>query len=144
MSKRTTGAKALAGMIISIVSAFLMVGSAYGSEVDRVIPVVRDDSGNRIHVEIARDGSRQTATPCISLARPVVEETASPCSIGTLRKRAAQAKVSKPSVVVPEEITARNVKNVFRTLRAALKEKQAFSTVGQATGPEPFRVASQQ
>jgi hypothetical protein len=127
MSRRTAGAKALAGMILSIVSAFLMVGSAYGSEVERVIPVFRDGLGNGIHVEIARDGSRQTATPCVSVARPAAEETDSPCGIGTLRKRAAQAKVSSiPAVAAPGEITARNVKNVFRTLRSALKEKQAL------------------
>lgn len=143
MTKRCRGANALTGILLAVVSVCLSFGVSGASEVERVIPVVRDDLGNGIDVEIARDGSRQTATPCVSVARPPDEASASPCSIGTLRRRAAQGRVSKPAVAVPEEITARNAKGVFKALRAAYREKQALPAVGQAAVPEPVRVATQ-
>ncbi|RJP23967.1 MAG: hypothetical protein C4529_03135 [Deltaproteobacteria bacterium] len=143
MSRRSSGRKAFPGILIAAVCIFLMPGISNAAEPDRVIPIVRDGSGVDIQVEIASDGSRRTATPCVTVARPVAEESESPCSIGTLRRRAAQAKVSRPAVAIPEEITARDAKRAFKALRAAWKGKQALRTAEPAVGQDPVRVASQ-
>lgn len=68
-------------------------------------------------------------------ARPP-EPDASPCSIGTLRRRAAGAKVSR--TVVPEsgEITIRGVKDLLQAFRAARKEKPAVAAAPPATPEE--------
>lgn len=57
------------------------------------------------------------------------EPAASPCSIGTLRRRAAEAKVSRTVVPDPGEITVRGVKGFLKGLRASRKEKPAPAVV---------------
>lgn len=143
MSRRSIGRNALPGILIAAVCVCLMPGISNAAEPDRVIPIVRGGPGVDVQVEIGSDGSRQTATPCVTVARPVAEESESPCSIGTLRRRAAQAKVSRPAVAIPEEITARDAKRAFKAIRAAWKGKQALRTVEPAAGRDPVRVASQ-
>ena len=43
------------------------------SDVERQIPVIRDSAGSGLTMEISREGSRQTATPFLTLNEPTVQ-----------------------------------------------------------------------
>jgi len=135
---------------------FLACGAATASELDRRIPVIRDETGSDVSVEIQGEGSRSTARPCVYASEETVERVtdrmggkidawkasnagaessatydvtsvpaASPCSIETLRRRAAGAKVSRAAVPEPGEITVRSAQGFLKGLRASRKQKPA-------------------
>ena len=62
------------------------------------------------------------------------ELAASPCSIETLRRRAAGAKVSRTAAPGPAEITVSSVRGFLKGLRSSRKEKPAPAVV--VTAPE--------
>ena len=53
--------------------AFLACGAAIASDVERQIPVIRDSAGSGVTMEISREGTRQTATPFLTLSDPTVQ-----------------------------------------------------------------------
>jgi hypothetical protein len=145
--------------------AFPVYNTALAAEVDRQIPVIRDEAGSDVSVEIQDEGSRSTAHPCVYVANETVERVtdrigrkidawkasnagaessatydgtpepgASPCSIETLRRRAAGAKVSRAAVPEPGEITVRSAQGFLKGLRASRKQKPAPAVV--VTSPE--------
>lgn len=128
--------------------AFLAGGAAIASDVERQIPVIRDSAGSGLTVEISREGTRQTATPFLTLTDPtarriegrIARTTArlatklapageaaadstprfSPC--GTLREDSGRPQTSLSSLPpLPGEITIRNVRNFLKGLRASRK-----------------------
>jgi hypothetical protein len=140
--------------------ALLACGAAMASDIERQIPVIRDADGSALTLEISREGTRQTATPFLTLNTPTVqriegriakktdrlaEEIPSKESVagslsgmglaGTPREDSARPETgvsSRPPV--PEEITVRAVKRFLKGLRASRKEKQVPAVV--AAPPE--------
>jgi hypothetical protein len=53
--------------------AFPVYNTALAAEVDRRIPVTRDETGSDVSVEIQGEGSRSTARPCVYVADETVE-----------------------------------------------------------------------
>lgn len=136
--------------------AFLACGAAMASDVERQIPVIRDTAGSGLTTEISREGTRQTATPFLTLYNPTVQRVED--RIGKKTARLA-AKETPPEVTaagslprigltgtpredsgrpettlsslppLPGEITIRNVKNFLKGLRASRKEKPAPAVV---------------
>jgi hypothetical protein len=118
--------------------AFLACGAAYASDVERQIPVIRDAAGSGLTMEFTQEGSRQTATPFLTLNEPTVQRiedriakkfggsTATEIPSGTLREGSGRSETdlsSRPPVL--EEITGRNVQSLLKGLRASRKEKPA-------------------
>jgi len=144
---------------LCLVAAPFAAGFSAASEVDRVIPVLHDDFGSEAFVTISREGERSTATPCVSAAGKsierivervsgkarairagieadpfpggagVAEPAGSPCSIETLRRRAAGKEIPPAVVTVPEEVTLRNVKGFLKAVRAARKGPSGATVV---------------
>jgi hypothetical protein len=140
---------------LAFVLAFL-VGGAAASDVERQIPVIRDAAGSGLTVEISREGTRQTATPFLTLSEPTVQRVGD--RIGKLTDRLA-AKMGSADVSVarpvprgglsgtpgedagpphtalsslpplPGEITIRNVRNFLKGVRASRMEKPAPAVV---------------
>ncbi len=143
-----------------IVLAFALVVlacmDAMAADVGRQIPVVRDSAGSGVTVEISREGSRQTATPFLTVkkltvrrieerigklidrlaAKGISPETVTPDALsrigrtGTPREDSTgsdTALSSRPPV--PKEVTVRGVKNYLGGLRASRKEKPAPAVV---------------
>jgi hypothetical protein len=54
--------------------AFLPCGSAMASDDERQLPVIRDTAGSGLAVEISREGTRQTATPFLTLYHPTIQQ----------------------------------------------------------------------
>jgi hypothetical protein len=158
MKMRSAGRVRRIGFAFAL--AFLACGAAMASDVERQIPVIRDETGSDVSVEIQSEGSRSTARPCLYASKETVERVtdriggkidawkasnagagssaiddgtsepaASPCSIETLRRRAAGAKVSRTVVPDPAEITVRSVRGFLKGLRASRKEKPAPAVV---------------
>ena len=122
--------------------AFLACGAAMASDVERQIPVIRDTAGSGLTMEISREGSRQTATPFLTLNEPTVqriEDRIAKMTAGVAAKeihsvtplgdsgRSETNLSSRPPV--PEEITVRSVKGFLKGLRASRKEKPAPAVV---------------
>jgi hypothetical protein len=57
---------------LAFVLAFLACGAATASDVERQFPVIRDASGSGVTLEISREGTRQTATPFLTLSEPTL------------------------------------------------------------------------
>jgi hypothetical protein len=141
--------------------AFLACGAAMDSDVDRQIPVILDAAGSGLTTEISREGSRQTATPFLTLYNPtlqqiedriirIVEKTdrsaekeippeatagnsLSRVSLaGTLPEGSGRRETNISSVPqMPEEITVRGVKGFLKGVRASRKEKPAPAVVDE-------------
>ncbi len=136
-------------LFVAFAFACLAAVSVFAGEIEREIPVLHDGAGSRLTVDISREGTRQTATPCLlltegSMARASkrVHENAGTTASGepstsaqdrigsireTVRDRIDQARLSHPDIEVPKEITARSVRKLFRSVRASLKERQAVA-----------------
>ncbi|HEY6096429.1 MAG TPA: hypothetical protein VIU83_00135, partial [Candidatus Deferrimicrobium sp.] len=122
------------------------------SDVERQIPVIRDSAGSGLTMEISREGSRQTATPFLTLSDTTVQRIedriaqtadrlaakAAPAgetvadSIprlvpdGTPREDSGRSQTSLASLPpLPGEITIRTLKNFLKGVRASRKEKPA-------------------
>jgi len=139
--------------------AFLARGAAMASDVERQIPVIRDNAGSGLTTEISREGTRQTATPFLLLYNPtvqeiedrivrIVKETARLAAKETPPEATAAGSLSRVGLTgtpredsgrpettlsslppLPGEITIRNVKNFLKGLRASRKEKPAPAVV---------------
>ena len=162
MKIRTAGRVQRIGLAaLAFALVFLACGAAMASDVERQIPVVRDTAGSGLTVEISREGTRQTATPFLTLYNPTVqriedrivpkttrlaskeipsEETAagSPSRIsltGTPQEDSGRPDTTLSSLPpVSGEITVRSVRGFLKGLRASRKEKPAPAVV--VTVPE--------
>ena len=122
--------------------AFFACGGAMASDVERQITVTRDTEGSGLTTEISREGTRQTATPFLTLYDPTIEriedrivkKTARSASkeipSGTPREDSGRPETTIASLSpVPEEITVRGVQGFLKGLRASRKEKPAPAVV---------------
>lgn len=139
--------------------AFLACGAAMASDVERQIPVIRDTAGSGLTMEISREGTRQTATPFLTLYNPTLQEiedrivrivkitarsaakeippgaTAAgslsrTCLTGTPRGGSGQSETTfASSPLVPGEITVRSVVGFLKGLRSSRKEKPVPAVV---------------
>ena len=165
MEMRSAGQVQRIGFVLlAFALAFLACGAAYASDVERQIPVIRDTAGSGLTMEISRAGTRQTATPFLTLYNPTLQEiedrivrlvkmtdrlatkeipseataAGSVCRIGptgTPREDSGRPETSLPSrPTVPEEITFRSVKGFLKELRASRKETPVPAVV--VTAPE--------
>jgi hypothetical protein len=97
--------------------AILACISAMASDVERQIPVIRDTAGSGLSIEISREGTRQTATPLLTLYNPTVQEIENRIvRIVKITARLAEKEIP------PEEITGRSVQGFLKGLRASWKE----------------------
>jgi hypothetical protein len=133
--------------ILAIALAFLTCGAAIASDVERQIPMIRDTTGSGVTMEISRDGTRQTATPFLTVSEPAVRRIEDRIAKVTARLE-AMSTPSEETVAdaVPRiglggtpredsgEITIRNVKNFLKGIRATRTEKPA--PAGIAAVPE--------
>jgi hypothetical protein len=134
-ARRPTRWVRLSGMTFVLVC--IACRAPFAAELERVIPVAKDRCGNELKVEITGDRPRQTATPTASLADP---------TIGRIRQQIERAtgmdlRQDQPtgetvdSVGTPRpEITARDVRCLFRALRDAVKERRAPASPPNANG----------
>lgn len=121
--------------------AFLACGDAMASDLQGQFPVIRDAAGSGLTTEFSREGTRQTATPFLTLYSPSVQEiedrivrivkitsrwASKEISNGTPRKHAGlpESTLASPSPV-PEEITVRSVHSFVKGMRTSRKEKAA-------------------
>ena len=166
MKMRTAGPVqriGFAALALAFALAFLACGAAMASDVERQIPVTRDTAGSGLTLEISREGTRQTATPFLTLNHPTVErieervarkavwlaakvtpekETV-PDAVpgigptGTPRKDSGQPQTTLSSLPpLPGEITIRNVRNFLKGVRASRKEKPAPAAAVAVPEPE--------
>jgi hypothetical protein len=120
---------------------FLACGAAMASDIEWQIPMIRDTAGSGLTTEISREGTRQTATPFLTLYNPTIQEiedrivrivkitsrlASKEISNGTPRKHAGlpESTLASPSPV-PEEITVRSVQGFVKGMRTSRKEKAA-------------------
>ncbi|GAB4233841.1 MAG: hypothetical protein OHK0028_09800 [Deltaproteobacteria bacterium] len=167
MTRRSAGRYRAGLSVVFLSMAPFLCGISTASESDRSVPVLRDGSGSGASVKIHREGDRSTATPCVSATGETIgritERIAGkiealqtridaapspadagiagpaepPCSIETLRRRAAGEKVSRTIVTVPGEITVRNVKGFLKALRASRKDASGAPVVFAFPGALP-------
>ncbi len=123
--------------------AFLACGAAMASDVERQIPVIRDTVGSGLTTEISREGTRQTATPFLSLYNPTVQRiedrivkktgrsAAKEIPSGTPREDSGRPETTLSSLPPAPggEITVRSMKGFLKGLRASRKEKPAPAVV---------------
>ena len=150
MKMRTAGKVPKIGLAaLPFAIALLACGAATASDVERQIPLTRDSAGSGLTIEISREGTRQTATPFLTLNNPTVrrieeriakktdrlgskelpprEPVACPIpGIGPTETPRDDSGRPEPSLSslppVPEEITARSVKSFLKRLRASWKK----------------------
>lgn len=147
MKIRTAGMMERVGFaILAFAVASLACGTALASDVERQIPVIRDNAGSGLTTEISREGNRQTATPFLTLYNPTVQRIED-----RIVKKAARSTAKeipreredsgRPATTlsslppVPGEITIRSVRDFLKGLRSSRNEKPA-QAVGAAV-PEP-------
>jgi hypothetical protein len=127
------------------VLALLVFRSAFGDELRREIPVVRDGAGSVGTVTISRDGARQSAAPSAWLAKPTVDRAVERVEKATgvdLRRDANPRHLSgaagpppcRPADPDPGEITARDAARSLKALREALKSRRADGSPPGAHG----------
>ena len=122
--------------------AFLACGAAMASDVEWQIPLIRDTVGSGLTMEFSREGTRQTATPFLTLFSPTVQwienrigEKTAPWAAKeipscTPREDSGRTESILSSLPrVPGEITLRTVKGFLKELRSSLKEKPAPAAV---------------
>ncbi len=122
------------------------------SDIERQIPVIQDTAGSNVTVEVSREGTRQTATPSLTLnnmtaqrieeriekninrvaAKEIPSEATIKASLsavgltGTARGDAGRTESESALSSVPplpKEITARSVQSFLKGLRSSRKEK---------------------
>jgi hypothetical protein len=99
---------------------FLACMDAKGSDVERQIPVIRDTAGSGSTIEISREGTRQTATPFLTLYNPTLQEIEDRI-VRIVKITARKAEKEIP----PGEITVRSVQGFVKGLRTSRKETPA-------------------
>ena len=141
---------------LAFVLVFLTSGAAIASDVERQIPMLQDTTGSGVTMEISREGTRQTATPFLTVSEPAVqriedriakitarleamstpsEETVADAVPriglgGTPREDSGAPRTILSSLPpLPGEITIRNVKNFLKGIRATRTEKPAPAAV---------------
>jgi len=160
MKMRTDGREQRIGFaVLAFALAFLACGAAMASDVERQIPVIRDTAGGGLTTEISREGTRQTATPFLTLYNPTVQQiedrivrivnmtdrlaakeippgatAAGSLSriglTGTPRDDSERPEATLASLPpVPGEITIRSVRGFLKGLRSSRKEKPAPAVV---------------
>jgi hypothetical protein len=157
MEMRNSGTVQRIGFVtLAFALAFLACAAAYASDIERQIPMTRDTAGSGLTMEISREGTRQTATPFLTVTNPTVrriedriakkigqlaskeipaEATAAGSlsrivMTGTPREDAGRPETTLSSLPpVPTEITVRGVQNSLKGLRASRKEKPAPAVV---------------
>ena len=107
--------------------AFLACNAAVASDVERQIPVTRYTAGSGVTLEISREGTRQTATPFLTLTNPTVQRIEDRIAKKIEGLAAKTTLSSLPPL--PGEITIRNVRNFLKGLRASRKEKPVPAVV---------------
>lgn len=156
MRIRNAGPAHRIGMAVLLFAlGFLACSAAMASDVERRIPLTRDAAGSGLTMEISRDGTRQTATPFLTLHEPTVRRIEE--RIGKYAARyapevsggaAAADSVSRAVLTgtPPEgsgrpetarsspppasgEITLRSVGGLLKRLRASRKEKPVPAAV---------------
>lgn len=153
MKVRTAGRVLRAGFAFAL--AFLVCGAAMASDVERKIPVIRDTAGSGLTMEISREGTRQTATPFLTLnnqtlqrieeriakktarlAKEIPSEATDAGSLhrigptGTPREGSGRPETTLSSLpLVPGEITIRSVRDFLKGLRSSRNEKPARAVV---------------
>ena len=150
MKMRTSGRVRqvrLAALAFSI--GLLACGDAMASDVERQIPLTRDRAGSGFTIEISREGTRHTATPFLTLNYPTVQRIKERIAMKTYRFWAKELPPKEPVACpapgigltgtprvdfgrpetnlsslppVPEEITARSVRNFLKGLRASWRK----------------------
>ena len=104
--------------------AILACISAMASDVEQQIPVIRDTAGSGLSIEISREGTRQTATPSLTLYNPTIQEIEDRIiRIVKITARLAEKEIP------PGEITVGSMQGFLKTLRASRKEKPAPAVV---------------
>ena len=157
MKMRTAGrVQRIRFAALAFALVFLACMDAMASDVERQIPVTRDTSGSGLTMEISRDGTRQTATPFLTLndptARRIEDRMAKQIDRLGAKKIPSGATVADPvpgmgptgmrqddsgrpetldssMPPMPEEITVRSVKHFLKGLRASRKGKPAPAVV---------------
>jgi len=157
MKMRTAGrVQRIRFAALAFALVFLACMDAMASDVERQIPVTRDTSGSGLTMEISREGTRQTATPFLTLndptARRIEDRMAKQIDRLGAKKIPSGATVADPvpgmgptgmrqddsgrpetldssMPPMPEEITVRSVKHFLKGLRASRKGKPAPAVV---------------
>lgn len=127
--------------------ALLACGAAMASDVEWQIPLIRDTVGSGLTLEVSREGTRQTATPFLTLFNPTVQwienrigEKTAPWAAKEIPSGTQREDSGRPETIlsslppVPGEITLRSVKGFLKGLRSSLKGKPEPAVV--AAGPE--------
>jgi hypothetical protein len=127
--------------------AFLACGAAMASDVEWQIPLIRDSAGSGLTMEFSREGTRQTATPFLTLFHPTVErieiriaEMFTPWAAKEIPSRTRREDSGRPETIlsslprVPAEFTLRSVKGFLEELRSSLRGKPAPAVA--VAGPE--------
>ena len=150
MKMRTAGKVPKIGFAaLPFAIALLACGAATASDVERQIPLTRDRAGSGLTIEISREGTRQTATPFLTLNYPTVQRIEERIAMKTYRFLAKELPPEEPVACpapgvgltgtprvdfgrpetnlsslppVPEEITARSVRNFLKGLRASWRK----------------------
>ena len=113
MKMRTDGREQRIGITtLAFALAFLACGGAMASDVERQLPVIRDTAGSGLTTEISREGTRQTATPFLSLYNPTVQEIEDRI-VRIVKMTAGSAAKEIP----PGEITVRSARGLLKGLR---------------------------
>jgi hypothetical protein len=110
--------------VLAFALAFLACGAAMASDVERQIPMIRDTAGSGLTMEISREGTRQTATPFLTLYNPTIQEIEDRIvRIVKITSRLAE------KAIPPGEITVRSVQGFLKGLRDSRKETPAPAVV---------------
>ena len=104
--------------------AFLACAAAYASDVERQIPLIRDTAGSGVTIEVSREGTRQTATPFLTLYNPTIQEIED--RIVRIVKITARSAAKE---IPPGEITVRSMQGFLKGLRASRNETPAPAVV---------------
>jgi hypothetical protein len=100
--------------------AFLACGAAMASDLQGKFPVIRDAAGSGLTTEFSREGTRQTATPILTLYNPTIREIED--RIVRIVKITARLAAKE---IPPGEITVRSVHSFVKGMRTSRKEKAA-------------------
>jgi hypothetical protein len=110
--------------VLAFALVFLACMDAMGSDVERQIPVIRNAAGSGVSIEISREGTRQTATPFLTLYNPTLQEIEDRiCRVVKMTDRSAAKEIP------PGEITVRNAKDFLKGIRTSRKVKPAPAAV---------------
>jgi hypothetical protein len=99
----------MGALALACALAFLACGPAAASDLEWQFPLLRDAAGSGMTLEISREGTRQTATPFLTLYDPTV--------------RRVEYRIGRMLPPLPGEITVRSVKGFLKELRASRKKR---------------------